>query len=130
MHRVRSARTGISARQDSARPGTAVTTRRSMDGTSDRESRLVGGRDVVVDADCGQPSVVIAFVHADSCLRHDRVPTPTNAVVLHDAAHAVIGDNAVLEADTPAAELLCEERPKLGRAAVERVRADGLAVIT
>ena len=51
-------------------------------------------------------------------------------VELHGAAHAVIGHDALLQADAAArAEEPGEERAKLGGAAMGQVRADGLTVV-
>jgi len=91
---------------------------------------LDGCFDVVVDADRGQQSVRAAFVDPDSRLGRDLVAAPADAVVFQGAAHAVVGDGAVLEADAAAcAEARAEERAELTGAAVGVRRADRLAEV-
>ena len=88
---------------------------------------LVGRFDVVVDAGRREQPVLAAFVDADSRLGRQLVAAPADAVVLHGAAHAVVGHRAVLQADTAAgAEALGEERAELIGAAVGVLRAAGL----
>ena len=97
-------------------------------------SHVVSGHrrvfDVVVDAHCGQPPVRAAFVDCDAGLGRHVMAAPADAVVLHGAAHAVVGHDAVLQADTATcAEALREERAELAGAAVDVGRADRLAEV-
>src|SRR6185295_1742288 len=87
--------------------------------------------DVVVDPGRSQQSVRAAFVDADSRLGRHVVAAPADAVVLHGAAHAVVGHGAVLQADAAArAEAPREERAQLAGPAVGVVPADGLTEVS
>ena len=67
----------------------------------------------------GQQSVRAAFVDTEPRLRRQVVAAPADAVVLQDAAHAVVGHGAVLQADAAAgAEAPGEVRAELSGAAV------------
>ncbi|MGH3234994.1 MAG: hypothetical protein ACRDOH_17435 [Streptosporangiaceae bacterium] len=54
--------------------------------------------------------------------------TPPDAVVLHSATDSVVGHDAGQQHDAAAAQLPGEEVTQLSGAAVQDVRADGLAV--
>src|SRR6266487_796131 len=80
--------------------------------------------DVVVDACRSQPPVRAALVNCDAGLRWLNMAAPADAVVLHGAAHTVVGHDAMLQADTAScAEAPREERAQLTGAAVDVGRA-------
>lgn len=95
--------------------------------------RLRGGYgwfDVVVDTGRGQEPVRAAFVDAESRLGRQLAAAPADAVVFQGAAHAVVGDGAMLQVDTAArAEAPSEKRAKLSGTAVGVVRAKGPAEV-
>ena len=63
---------------------------------------LDGRFHVVVDTGGGQEPAGAAFVHADAGLGREVMAAPADTVVLQGAAHAVVGDGAVLQADAAA----------------------------
>ena len=85
--------------------------------------------DVVVDPRGGQQAVRAAFVHRDSRLGRQVMAAPADEVVLQGTAHPVIGHHAGLQAEAARSELGGKERTELNGAAVDVVRADGLAEV-
>src|SRR6185369_12761469 len=83
-------------------------------------SGMAGGWfDVVVDPGRGEQPVWPAFVDAEPRLRRELMAAPADAVVLHGAAHPVVGHHAVFQLDAAArAEAPGEKRAELGGPAV------------
>lgn len=85
---------------------------------------------VVVEAHRGQPPARPALDDADPGLGRQVVPAPPDEVVLHRAAHAVVGHRARLHAHAaPRAEALGEVGVQLTGSAVGVLRADRLAEV-
>src|SRR6476619_4318720 len=73
-----------------------------------------GWLDVVVHADSSEEAVRVPLEDTDSRLRCQVPVAPADAVVLHGAAHPVVGHRTGLHADAaPRAERAGEERAQL-----------------